>query len=289
MNNIIIADEKTLNKKIEQLIIAGVNSLHVVSDFDRTLTKCFVNGRKIPSLLALIREGSYLTAEYPALAFALYDKYHPLEVDDSLEVEYRNRMMKQWWEEHKDLLVRSGMNKCVIEDIIKRYPHLFRDGTLEFFDMLAQNNIPLLIFSAGNGNLIEGYLEKEDRKTANVHVFSNTFEFDEEGRAVGYKNEVIHTFNKSEHSLDDESYRELIKKRNHVLLLGDSLGDLGMVDESTANVVLKIGFLNENVEEKLALYKEKYDVVITGDGTMEWVNELIRNIQNEYKDTLRLK
>ena len=39
--------------------------------------------------------------------------------------------------------------------------------------------------------------------------------------------------------------------------------------------VLKVGFLNENVEELLPKYKEVYDVVITNDGDFELINESI--------------
>ena len=63
-----------------------------------------------------------------------------------------------------------------------------------------------------------------------------------------------------------------------MILLGDDLQDLGMVKNLDYDNLIKIGFLNENVDENLEKYKEGYDVVITGDGDFSFVNELIGEI-----------
>jgi hypothetical protein len=39
-----------------------------------------------------------------------------------------------------------------------------------------------------------------------------------------------------------------------------------------------VAFLNDNVEDLLPLYKEVYDVIITNDGSMEFVVELLSDI-----------
>jgi ATP-dependent Clp protease adapter protein ClpS len=42
--------------------------------------------------------------------------------------------------------------------------------------------------------------------------------------------------------------------------------------------LIKIGFLNEKVKENLEEYKKVYDVLITNDSSMEFVNELLKEI-----------
>ena len=42
--------------------------------------------------------------------------------------------------------------------------------------------------------------------------------------------------------------------------------------------LIKIGFLNENIEENLEAYKKVYDVVILNDGTMDYMNKLLREM-----------
>ncbi|MFA4887236.1 MAG: hypothetical protein WC595_03415 [Candidatus Nanoarchaeia archaeon] len=278
MNNIHINNEPLLQEKIKQIKEQGKEKLHVVSDFDRTLTKSEINGRKIPSAISLIREGGYLTPDYAPAAYALFDKYHPIEIDPTVPLEEKTQKMQEWWEAHEQLLVKSGMHKKVIEDVFKKYPKVFREGTLEFLDLLSTNNIPLLIFSSGVGNLIEGWLHNEGKLTPNVHILSNTFNFNEQGYATGYKDKVIHVFNKSETAIQDKNYLNLIKARSNVLLLGDSLGDLGMTAGLHHNTIIKVGFLNEGIEKNLELYKENFDVVITEDGSMDYVNQLLNNL-----------
>lgn len=278
MEEVHFSNEGQLQQKVRKIRAQGLSKLHVVSDFDRTLTKCFYGHKKIPSTIALIREGRYLKDDYPEQAFALFDKYHPIEVDESLPYEYRFKKMQEWWETHKRLLIRSGMHKKVIDDILEKYPKMFREGTDEFLDFLYIHKIPLLIFSSGIGNLIEGYLKKENRLTSNVHILSNIFEFDEDGYAIGYKDDVIHVLNKSETRIRDKKYRDMISRRDNVILLGDSLSDLGMVKDLDTSTIIKIGFLNEDVEDKLGLYKSKFDVVITNDGPMDYVNKLLNDL-----------
>ncbi len=280
MEEVYFNNKELLQQKIKEIRSKGLNKLHVVSDFDRTLTKCFFESKKIPSTFALIREGGYLTKDYPKKAFALFDKYHPIEVDDSLDYDFRFKKMKEWWDNHEKLLIESGMHQKVIDDILEKYPKIFRDGTIQFLDYLSSKNVPLLIFSSGIGNLIEGYLKKEDRLTPNINILSNTFEFNSEGFATGYKNGIIHVMNKPETKIEDKRYKDLITKRNNVILLGDSLGDLGMVNDLYTNVIIKIGFLNEDLENKLELYKSKFDVVIANDGSMNYVNRLLYELND---------
>lgn len=267
-----------LQEKLNKIKSDGLSKLHIVADFDRTLTKCFLDGKKIPSAIALIREGGYLTDDYPKKAFELFDKYHPIELDETLDYNYRYEKMHEWWEIHKKLLIESGMHQDIIENIIKNYPKMFREGTIEFLNYLSVHNIPLLIFSSGIGNLIEGYLKKENSLTNNIHILSNTFEFNEEGFAIGYKNEIIHVLNKSETKINNKDYLDLIETRKNIILLGDSMGDLGMVDNLKTQTLIKIGFLNEDVENKLSLYQENFDIVITDDGSMNYVLELLKQL-----------
>jgi len=94
-NNTYISNLDSLNQKIEQMKKQGASNLHIVSDFDRTLTKNFHEGEKLPSAVSLIRSGGYLTKDYPEKAYALFDKYHPYEIDLSIPFEERSKKMTE--------------------------------------------------------------------------------------------------------------------------------------------------------------------------------------------------
>jgi cytosolic 5'-nucleotidase 3 len=276
MKNIHIKNKKDLLEKIRKMRDNGSEKLHVVSDFDGTLTKSYYKGKKIPSTFAVIREGNYLGEEYSKKTFEMYDKYRPIEINHDLPYKYRYKKMKEWWETHEKILVKHSMNKKIIDNILTKYPNLLRKNTDELFKTLEKNNVPLLIFSSGLGNFIEGHLQQKGLLTKNVQVISNNLKFDKTGRAVGYKEPVIHMMNKSEKKLN-KKYKEKIKNKTNIILLGDSIDDKGMIQDIKAENVITIGFLN-NKPESLKKYEQEYDVVILNDGSMNYVNNIIKKI-----------
>lgn len=90
-------------------------------------------------------------------------------------------------------------------------------------------------------------------------VISNFLKYDDEGKILGFKNDMIHVYNKTEITLQKSSYYNLIKNRTNVILMGDSIGDAAMCEgvPETGNV-LKIGFLYERVTKCLKTILKKY-------------------------------
>jgi 5'-nucleotidase len=80
-NNIFIADKQQLQNKIEKFRNDGINKVHIISDFDRTLTRFEVNSKKVNSVISILRDENYLTPDYSERAKALFNKYHPFEID----------------------------------------------------------------------------------------------------------------------------------------------------------------------------------------------------------------
>lgn len=56
---------------------------------------------------------------------------------------------------------------------------MYRDGYQLFFDHLNEHSIPLLIFSAGIGDILEEIILQARVFHPNVKVFSNYMDFDE--------------------------------------------------------------------------------------------------------------
>ena len=70
-------------------------------------------------------------------------------------------------------------------------------------------------------------------------------------------------------------YSELLKRRN-VLLLGNGLNDLDMVEGFDYDNLISVGFLGDSDGKKVEDFKSKYDVVILDDGSFSFVNEFMR-------------
>lgn len=280
IENVVISDPKELEKAKKVISEAGTEKLHVIADFDRTLTTAFVKGKSVPSLISILRDGSYLTPDYARKANELYAKYHPIEIDPKIPLEEKKKAMQEWWTTHFDLLIKSGLNKEDIKRVVESGKVKFRDGFSEFVDFLQTHNIPLVIMSSSGlgGDAISMYLEKEGKLYDEIHIISNSFEWNEKGNAVAVKEPIIHVMNKDETTIQNFPVFEVIKNRKNVLLLGDTLEDIEMVKGFNYDNLIKIGFLNEKVEENLEHYKLNYDVVILNDYSMDFVNQLLREL-----------
>lgn len=274
MKNLIIPDEEILEEKIKRISEDGRERFHVVADFDRTLTKAFVRGVKAPTVIAQIRNGTYLTPDYAPRAHELFDIYHPIEINPHVPAKEKNKKMHEWWKRHFDLLIECGLTRKVMQEIVATRTLRFRKGALEFIDLLHEYGVPLIIMSAGPGDMIKMYLEQEGRLYENVHVLANFLKFDRSGKAVGVNEPIIHSCNKHEIELS----KVLVLRRRNVLLLGDSLEDLGMVEGFQYENLVSVGFLNEEVDANLPGFRKSYDVIILNDSYMSYVDRLARRM-----------
>lgn len=274
---IIISNPEDFEKIKIQFAEGGLENLHFLVDFDKTLT---YEMEKYPSVISILRDGNYLTSDYASRAQALYDKYHPIEIDVNVPRQEKINAMREWWKTHFELLIGCGLSKNDIDKIVQSDIIKFRDGIKEMFKFLKQNNIPIVIMSAaGLGyESIAGILRKDGLLNDSVHIISNQLEWNKDGKAIAVKEPIIHSLNKSEIMIKDFPAFEQIKNRKNVILMGDGLDDPGMVEGFDYDNLLKIGFLNNKIEEKLENYKKTFDMLIIGDGPISPVNQLLEEI-----------
>ena len=280
MKNVLISNPKKLAEKIKKISQAGSGGLHVLSDFDRTLTKAFINGKNTPSVVSILRNGNYLTPDYAMKAHELYNKYHPIEVNHKTPRAKRKLAMAQWWRAHLNLLIKSELNKNDLQKIAQSGGTKFRTGFSAFVNFLEHRHIPMIILSSSGlgGDVIKMRLKAEKLFYDNVHIISNVWKWDKNGFAIGVKPPIIHALNKNEAAIKNFSIAKAIKNRKNILLLGDNPEDLGMLRGFNYNNVITVGFLNEDVKENLSHYKAKFDILILNDSSLNYVSKLLKEL-----------
>lgn len=142
MKNVIIQDLEKFNNTKKLIQKDGIGSLHILSDFDRTLTKAFIDEKEVPSLISILRNHNYLTPDYPKKAHMLFDKYHPIEIDPHIPREEKTKAMHSWWKSHYELLIESKLNKKDIENAARSEYVKFREGVLELLYFLDKKKVP---------------------------------------------------------------------------------------------------------------------------------------------------
>ena len=283
MENVIIPDLAKFEKLRKIFIGQGAQNLHVLTDFDRTLTKAYVAGQESSTSFAQIRNGGYLGTDYVTKTKDLFLKYNPIEIDSELSRDERAPFMMKWWRKHIELLIENGFNKDIITEIVRASKDIeFRSGALDFLRMLHKKSVPTVIMSAGLGDMILENLRMKDSLHDNVYLISNLFEFDAKGRALEIREPVIHSMKKHEITVPGFPVFEKIKDRKNVLLIGDTLEDVGMIDGFPFVNMIKVGFFNGDSSASdgadLEEFKKNFDVIILNDGPMDFVLELCREI-----------
>ncbi|VDN12230.1 unnamed protein product [Dibothriocephalus latus] len=298
-NQLHIKNPDVVKRKLTRIIALGKNNLQVISDFDWTLSKFYHNGERYPSCHGIFEQSPDLTPEsqkqvnhtrssklnhFQQLRI-LRQAYRPVEIDPTVPVYLKIPLMWEWWGLAHKMIATSNIHKDTLKATVNQCNLALRDYVGDFIVQLHRQNIPMLIFSAGIGNVIELLLERFHLRFDNVRVFSNFMDFNAEGLLVGFEEPVVHTFNKTISSISDSDYvNNVLSKRSSIILLGDSPADPSMADgipregvDSDVNI-LKIGYLNDNIGDLLDTYRNIYDIVLVEDETFKIPLEVLNCI-----------
>ncbi|XP_041672718.1 cytosolic 5'-nucleotidase 3-like [Cheilinus undulatus] len=274
--SVCMKDRQRVQEILESMVRAGSNTVQVISDFDMTLTRFAYNGKRCPTCHNILDNSKLISNDCREKLKELLNTYYPIEIDSSRSIEEKLPLMVEWWTKAHELLVQQEIRKDLLAMVVRESDAMLREGYQLFFDHLHEHSIPLLIFSAGIGDILEEVIRQAGVFHSNVKVFSNYMDFDETGVLKAFKGELIHIYNKREGALLNTGHFHELRTRPNVLLLGDSLGDLTMADgvQDMENI-LKIGFLNDKVEERKQSYLDSYDIVLVQDETLEVPNAIL--------------
>ncbi|TNN13134.1 7-methylguanosine phosphate-specific 5'-nucleotidase [Schistosoma japonicum] len=260
-----------LVNKLADFIHHGPEYVQVICDFDHTLSKYTHNAERVPVCHGLFIKNSRIPEVCRLRLKELSDFYSPFETSPDMYAYEKSCLMKEFWNlAHKALVdgnvSREDIDCCVMEGGI-----VLRNNVNVFVNKLNQLSIPIIIFSGGIGNVIET------------------------GRLVGFQDPIIHCCNKTYDVLRNTEYFETtLSKRMCILLIGDSASDANMVDDRQTFsceevVVIRIGFLNEENDEKLKLFSSLYDLILLSDETFDVPLFILSSIFNIDENDEKLK
>ncbi|CAB3402440.1 unnamed protein product [Caenorhabditis bovis] len=289
MPNVRIANVDAVETAIANMTIGGSRQLLVISDFDYTLSRFHDdNGVRLSTTHGVFDDNVMkINPELGQKFIDLRNKYYPIEFDPKLTPEQKTPMLEAWWRSSHNLIIQERFSKSTIEDFVSNSRIVLRDGAEDLILTLDARNIPLVIFSAGIGNIIEYFLQKKlGALPKNTHFISNMILFDEEDKACAFSEPLIHTFCKNSSVIQKEAsfFHEMVG-RNNVLLLGDSMGDIHMdVGVEKDGPTLKVGFYNGSVsdEDSIKHYIEAYDIVIIHDNSFTIPQRIIDVVNHNH-------
>lgn len=263
-----------INNNKLQNIKENPTNFYVTIDFDKTITSVTSSDSWDASANRKVL-GNQIADEMQEL----YKKYAPIELDYSLNFEEKKQYMIEWYSKCMDLYFKYNLTKDKLTSSIDTSKVEFRPGAKEFLIKMHKNNIPVIILSAGIGNVIEYVLKKNGCYFENMEIISNFIKFDNQGNITKFdNNKMIHTLNKTTEGHISNKMQDIIVKKKYKLLLGDLVEDKNMISQKEWPNTLTIGFLNSNIETNKEIYNKNFDIVlIKEEASFYYIDKLLFN------------
>lgn len=258
------------NKKIDELNKIYDNDTYILTDFDGTITEA-----NSDSSWASIFKNPKVTKDFINKCEKIFNYYHKFEIEENIPLDEKMYIMNEWYQKNIETLKIFKITEDIInyaadnENIMS-----LRKGAKEFLKSMYDKGIPIIIISAGVGNIIEKFLIRNNCNYDNIFILSNFMKYTN-GIVSGVENNnLIHSLNKNE-VLVPSNVKSKIENRNNVILLGDNISDINMVGDNK-NIVIKIGFLDEKVKERLEDFKRNYDIVCTNNTSYDELKQKVK-------------
>lgn len=240
-------------------------SFYVIADFDRTLT----TKDSEPSIGIVPK---YLGGECLRKRMEIFNYYRPLELDYTIKEQEKQKIMKEWANRSFTLLSKYLTENIINKSLENSNIH-FRKGAKDFLAKMNNMNIPVIIMSAGVGNIIRAFLQKEGCLFDNIQIVSNFFEFRDKKAYIDLNN-IMATLNK-EYRKIPQSARKRLQEKENALIFGDLIEDIKMANKEKLSNTITFGFLDANVEENLEKFNKSFDIVLAGDEDFDTIKEVL--------------
>ncbi|XP_046686564.1 cytosolic 5'-nucleotidase 3-like [Homalodisca vitripennis] len=217
LSNVVLKDEEDFKNKLSTIVTDGVDNLQFVADFDDTLTKHTVNGKKTFNSFEIFCKTKTLSQSFLDRGTELFVNMKPLLNKHDLTKE-EQQQVDDVLEKIIALVVGEKVNIEDVYECVDQVNTPLKDGCRETLSLLASHRVPIIIVSAGSGDVIN-YLVRGygARVVANFYIF-------DEGRITAYVRPWVGLYNKNQRALpvDDD--------RHNIVLLGDHTWDSKMAD-----------------------------------------------------------
>lgn len=259
---------------MKKIVSFDLNKLYIVTDFDHTITtfdsqNCWGVLSKIPGI----------SKEYIKESKDNNNLYYPIEQDDNLNYEEKNKKMKEWYQKHAELLIKYQLKESDLIKICEAASFTLRKGVKEFLYYTYKNSIPIIIVSAGISRIIESVLKNNNCLYDNIYIISNIFKF-QDNKLKSVRNKIIHSLNKNKVDLP-KKVNDILKDKDEAIIIGDNISD-SYVTLKKPNKIYKIGFLNHNNKKRENSFAKYFDLILkTNNSFLDIIDLINTNLKNK--------
>ena len=226
---------KYINKEKLEKIKINKDNFYVVTDFDKTITAQ-------DSCDSWDASGNLLGEKFKQKSNEFYQRFRPIEIDYKISFAEKFEAMEKWYNSCMELFYEYNLTGKQLEKSIDSSNLIFRDGAKDFLYNMYKNNIPVIILSAGIGNVIKRFLENNNCLYSNIFIIANFITFDKNGKIERFQGDLIHTLNKTITGHLPKEQEEKISSKKYKMLFGDLIEDKNMLPKDEWNSTISVRF-----------------------------------------------
>lgn len=157
------------------------------------MTRYHLNGERCDSSYGIVARTDLVPEDMRREAWELFAKYHPIEVDPNLTFEEKVPFMVEWYEKSHCCMIEAQppIHKSSIQQMVAESKAFLRDNAKELLEQLNSAAVPVLVLSAGIGDVVQEVLNHNEVNFSNVKVISNFIEFNASGHIGGFKKPLM--------------------------------------------------------------------------------------------------
>lgn len=250
----------------DKITSIDLDNSFMIFDFDRTITKS-----DSKTSWSVIENSSLLPNSYREYSNQLYAYYREKEIDNTISDDFKQQLMEEWMIKQFELL-SLFYNPNLFCSLLKCSADIqFRDGVTNFFANLNALNIPVIVISAGLGNIVKEALRLNDCLYDNVNIISNMLVLKKHLKLSG---SLVSSTNKGNLSISDDIHNQIAKRKN-VLLFGDQISDLTSLQNFAVAKQISIGFISDETALYLEEYKKYFDIVCDDNENYDRLSKIL--------------
>ena len=149
-NNVYFKNKQEFLEKLANFKKDGIENLQIVSDFDQTITKFFVNGKKCPSIFSLFALSDQISQKFINRYNELFEIYSKHEIDMKLTKEQRDFYVREWYNKGTENFLNENLTKNKILNILNNSKNIeIRYNFDKFFKYCYEKNLTFFVISGG--------------------------------------------------------------------------------------------------------------------------------------------
>ena len=261
---------------------------------------------KASSTFCVLRDSNFVSEGFKKRGYEHWLYYSKIENDHQMDLEVKKKHMEEWWDSDMGDIKNEQLTKDQFIEMTQNSCLYFRHGIHHLFDLKQDLKFPMLVVSAGIGDVIKWAFELyfgstgiQEESLDPFTIISNLGMYDDDSILIDFRKPTVTVLNKSMHVAELFEQQKLHDQetghhlRTNMIMMGDIAADVKMIDKIEYESWIKIGYLNykENLENDdfLDNFKQVYDIIITNDGNLDLANALIQLVKGDNLDDIKIE